>query len=307
MYHYTYWGNSTLSAADNMALEEFFLADSAEKKRAHIRFYDFAGDTVVLGYNQATDAVKRWGGDFAIVRRGTGGSHVHVGGNILAYSFVVPRDGSFRKHPDFRAYYAEKVAKSLEKLGLTDIVVDNDASTIMTGSRVIASHALRWGVGSALLHGIVIITPYDVDKVMNRVHLGYREIGSKVYTEESALRQIPAVVQLLPQIKPNATPEQREFYFKQILGETILREVAGSGFTRQELSDAVLMAARNMQMPRSTQNWLQHRNPEFTHDVIEELPGEQLSGPLKSGWGYCLYIQVPDKDFKKMSEPSEKK
>jgi len=35
------------------------------------------------------------------------------------------------------------------------------------------------------------------------------------------------------------------------------------------------------------------------------MPGEELDGPLKEKQGYCLYIQVPDKDFKHMAEPEE--
>ena len=307
MYHYKYWGNRTLPALDNMALEEYFLREAAEKKTAHIRFYDFAKDTVVLGYNQAIDAVKSWTNDFTVIRRGSGGSHVHVGDNILAYSFVIPRDGSFINHPDFRKYYADKVAKSLEKIGIQDILVDNQASTIMTGNRVIASHAVVWGVRGALLHGIVIITPYDVNKVWERVHLGHREIGNKIYTEASALKNIPAVVNLLSHVKPNATPEQRQRYFKDILGEMILREVAGSDYEKEELTDAVLLAARNVQQAKySQEKWNKFRDPVHTKEVIEELPEEELTGPLKKGWGYCLYIQVPDKDFKNMADPEDK-
>lgn len=306
MYHYRYWGNHTLNAQDNMALEEYFLRVAADTKTAHIRFYDFDQDTVVLGYNQAPDAVKQWAPDFGVVRRGTGGSHVQVGGNILAYSFIIPRDGTFNKHPDFRAYYAELVANALENIGLKDIIVDNNASTIMTGNRVIASHALRWGARSALLHGIVMVTPYDVDKVMNRVYLGYRKIGNTIYTEESALRHIPTLIQSLPEIKPSATPEQREHYFKQLLGESILQEVAGTNYQKEELTDTILAQARNQHSERYEQErWLKRRLPEFTPEEIEELPGETLNDKLKQGWGYCLYIQVPDKDFKHMADPED--
>lgn len=306
MYSYQYWGNHTLPAVDNMALEEFFLRKAADERTAHIRFYDFQGDTVVLGYNQATSALKQWANDFAVVRRGSGGSHVHLNDNILAYSFIIPRDGNFRNLNDFRAYYGQKVADSLEKMGLQDIIVDNKASTIMTGDRVIASHALTWGINSALLHGIVHITPYDVDKVMQRVNLGHRKIGNTIYTEASALRRLPALAHVLPNIKPNATPEQRQRHFKDLLSETILREVAGTDYTREELTDALIAQARAYREDKYSQpRWIKHRDPVFTPEEIEELPGEKLDGPLKHGWGYCLYIQVPDKDFKKMSEPED--
>jgi len=306
MYQYTYWGNSTQSANDNMALEEYFLNVSAKEQSAHIRFYDFDKDTVVLRYNQSPSAVRQWTDDFNVTRRGSGGSHVQVGGNILAYSFIIPRDGNFRSHPKFRAYYAEKVADALEGIGLTDIVVDNDASTIMTGDRVVASHALKWNVRSALLHGIVMITPYDVDKIMQRVYLGQRTIGSSTYTEASALRNIPTLTQALPNLKPNANAEQREHYFKQLVGEAILKEVAGKDYRREELSEAILQQAREYHGARYSQpRWLKRRLPTFTPEEVEELPGETLDDPLKKDWGYCLYIQVPDKKFKNMAEPED--
>src|SRR3989344_2902088 len=166
MYDYTYWRNDTLDGLDNMALEEHFLQDSAKTKNAHIRFYDFSKDTVVLGYSQALDALKTWDSSFNVVRRASGGSHVHVGKNILAYSVIVPRDGSFVNHQDFRIYYADQIAKALETIGITNITKDHNASTIMQNDKVIASHAVTWGAKSALLHGLVMIDPYNMNQVL---------------------------------------------------------------------------------------------------------------------------------------------
>jgi lipoate-protein ligase A len=306
VYHYSYWGITTLSALDNMALEEYFLRHAAEHKSAHIRFYDFSKDSVVIGYNQALDAVKRWDTSFHVARRGTGGSHVHVAGNILAYSFIIPRDGSFSNHPDFRAYYADRVARALEKIGIPNITTDHKASTIMQDGKVIASHAVRWGVKSALLHGLLTITPYNVNLLLQRIHLGTRVIGSKEYAEADALRVIPTVTQALPQLKPHATPEQKAQYCKELIAAAILQEVAGTDYTRAELNETIMAQARIIQEQRyATETWLRQRDPTFTPEEIEELPGERLDGPLKEKWGYCLYIQVPDKDFKKMALPRE--
>lgn len=306
MYQYNYWGITTLSALDNMALEEYFLGHSAAHKSAHIRFYDFTKDSVIIGYNQALDAVKRWDASFHVARRGTGGSHVHVGNNILSYSFIIPRDGSFRTHPDFRTYYADHVAHALEKIGLRNITTDHRASTIMQDGRVIASHAVRWGVQSALLHGLMTIDPYDVDRIVARIHLATRVIGGKEYTEADALRAIPTLTQGLRALKPNATPEQKAQYCKELIAAAILREVAGRNFTTAALNESIMAHARKLQEERyATEAWLKQRDPTFTPEEIEELPGEELTGPLKEKWGYCLYIQVPDKEFKNMTVPRE--
>jgi hypothetical protein len=38
---------------------------------------------------------------------------------------------------------------------------------------------------------------------------------------------------------------------------------------------------------------------------VEAIPGEELSGKLKKDLGYCMYIEVPDKDFAKMTLPED--
>jgi len=306
MFNYLYWGLSSLQGMDNMALEEYFLRKSAEDKSAHIRFYDFAKDTVVLGYGQALDAVKKWDSSFTVARRASGGSHVHVGKNVLAYSFIIPRDGSFSNHQDFRIHYAEKVAAALEAVGIPALSTDHNASTIMQENKVIASHAVTWGVNSALLHGLVMIDPYDIQRLLERVHLATRNIGSKQYAEADALGQIPTVTRILAELKQHATPEQKSAYCKEIVGNAILKEVAGTSFTKSALTENILARARAVQNEKyASESWLKQRDPIFTPDEIEEMPGEQLDGPLKKNMGYCLYIQVPDKDFKKMAEPRE--
>ena len=162
MFDYEYWGNRAFSAEDNMALEEFFLQRA--QKNAVIRFFDFQKDSLILGYAQHTDAIKNPLGA-SVVRRLTGGSHVQVGQNTFVYSFAVPRSGEFSTFTDMRKYYAQHVADALENVGMENIEVDNKASTINSNGRVVASHAVIWGAKSALLHGLVIIDPYDAEKM----------------------------------------------------------------------------------------------------------------------------------------------
>lgn len=50
--------------------------------------------------------------------------------------------------------------------------------------------------------------------------------------------------------------------------------------------------------------WIEKRRPPFTKDRIEAIPFEELDGPLKKDLGYCMFLQVKDKDFKKIAEPS---
>ena len=302
MFNYQYWKNDLYTANVNMALEEFFLKHSAETKAATLRLWSVPKDAGVLGYSQDTDVIKKIDTDFNIVRRASGGSHIQIGPNILSYTMTVPRDGSFKNYEDMRAYYAEKIANSLSNLGIEGLSVDNKASTVNVEGRVVASHAIIWGVQSALLHGLIIIDPYDVDKISSRLVLGSRKIGNNTYTEYSALKNIPTVSKLLDKVAKNAN--DRTEALKEILTKEILSEVSRGKHTNHLVDNKVLTKSYELiQQKYGQDEWTNLKKPAFTKEQIEEIPGEELDGPLKKNLGYCLYIQVKDKDFKKMAEP----
>ena len=129
MFDYEYCGNKVYKSHLNMAFEEYLLERAAKTSKASVRFYSFPKDSIVLGYAQDTDVIKKLDSNVELTRRATGGSHVQVGSNVLAYSFVVPRDGSFKNYSDMRTYYAESVANALIDLGLDNLKV---RTTVMT-------------------------------------------------------------------------------------------------------------------------------------------------------------------------------
>lgn len=294
MFDYEYWGNEVFPANTNMILEEFFLRRAAQYPVACMRFFSVPKDAVVLGYAQATDALKKKDASFDVVRRPTGGSHVQIGKNILAYSFAVPRDGSFRNYEDMRAYYAQHVADALEGLGIENIAVDNRASTINVDGKVVASHAIIWGVESALLHGLIVLDPYDVGRIMKRVFLAKRKIGGRLYTEQAALENIPAVSTLL---------EGRKMALKDLIGEAVLSRVTEGKYRRIRIDGKILGRCSELETKYCADEWIEGRKPPFAAEEIEEIPGEELDGKLRKNLGYCLYSQVKNKDFRKMAGP----
>ncbi len=304
MLDYEYWGLGSFSAKTNMALEELMLK-KAIKGVAPFRFWDFSKDSVVLGYAQATDAVKKTDNSFDVVRRITGGSHVQTGKNILAYTFAVPRDGSFGSFEDLRAYFADIVAKGLVGLGIENIVVDNKASTIMVDNKIVASHAIIWGIESALLHGLILIDPYDVDKVSERVNLAQRKIGSSVYKEYTALKNLPAVSRLLSSVAPNLDDQSRSDFLKGTVANSIMKNLTNK-FEKKQITDSTISEAFDIvNNKHKKSSWIENRKPPFTEDEIEKIPGEELNGNLKKNLGYCLFMQVKNKDFKKMAQSTE--
>jgi len=302
MFDYEYWGNGTFSADLNMALEEFFLK-RASLGKAIARFFSFPRDCVVLGYAQANDPIKKLDNSFDLTRRITGGSHVQTGSNIIAYSFAVPRDGSFRHYEDMRAYYAALVAEGLGDIGIKNIVVDNKASTINVDGKIIASHAIIWGVESALLHGLIILDSYDVDTLANRIFLGKRKIGNNIYSEYAALKNLPAVSALLNNVAANSSESVRTDALKGIIAQAVLRRVT-KNHKKMAVDERTSAESLNLIKKKfGREEWLKKREPPFTKTEIEAIPDSwesSLDGELKRNLGYCLFLQVKDKDFKKM-------
>lgn len=297
MFDYEYWGNATLPAHLNMALEEFFLRRAATGK-AIVRFYSFPRDTVVLGYAQANDPVKRFDNTFDVTRRISGGSHIQTGQNIIAYSFAAPRDGSFSHYEDMRAYYAQHVADALTDLGIEGVEVDNKASTINVDGKIIAAHAAVWGVHSALLHGLICIDPYDADGLANRVQLGTRKIGGNAYSEYQALKRLPAISLLLKKLAPHAP--DRTAALREIVGDAILRRVTRDHEKMEVTPQNVKESYELMRDKFGQSRWINSRRPPFTKQEIEEIPFEELNGELLKNLDYCLFLQVENSDFKRM-------
>ena len=309
MFDYVYWGNNSFPANINMALEEFFTKLAASEKVPSIRFFTFDRDSLVLSYGQATDAIKKLDKEVELTRRLTGGSHVQQGRNALSYMFTVPHDGTFRNFSDMRAYYADIVGKAFENLGIENVEVDNRACGVKINGKVAASHAMFWGIDSALLHGIIIVKPYNVEKIANRIWLRNRKIHGKIYTEESALRNIPAVMNQLKNFAPNARPEQKLKAVHEIIAHEILKEATKGKFEKRQIDEKIIARLQPLlQEKYNKQSWIQRRMPPFTEDEVKEIPGlygRRLDGILMKKMPYCLWIEVKNRDFKKMAEPSE--
>ncbi|MBI4181732.1 MAG: lipoate--protein ligase family protein [Candidatus Aenigmarchaeota archaeon] len=309
MYAYQSWGLTVLPAGLQMALEEHAL-QLARKGQAVVRTFSTPQDAVVLGYAQAPDVVQGgWGSQamhsvhhagvasappLDLVRRPTGGSHVQIGPNTLAYSVAVPRDGSFRTYEDFRRYYGDALVRALGDLGI-QAAADHAASTVNVAGRVVASHAVLWGTEAALLHGLLVLSPYDVDLLARRVLLQTRAIRGQPCSEAAAIRRIPALSLLL---------RRDSALLREAVSQAILRafsrdgSLASAPLAPRDLRQADLLRRQKHGHPA----WIRGRAPPFSPEGVEAIPGEELAGPLKAGLGYCFYSQVRDQDFRRMVE-----
>ena len=108
----------------------------------------------------------------------------------------------------------------------------------------------------------------------------------------------------MDKVGKNLNQEQRTEALKSMVAEELLKTVAENNFESRKVDGKVLAEAHKLiQKKYGQEEWTNLKKPAFTEDEIEEIPGESLDGPLKKDLGYCLYIQVKDKDFRKMAEP----
>jgi lipoate-protein ligase A len=299
MFNYIYLGYSTRSAEENLSLEEYYLLESEKTQNAYVRFYDFEKDTIVCGYAQAFDPIKKIDSSFSINRRTTGGSHIQVGKNSLAYSIIIPNNGQFKHMEDFRKYYSQKIADTLEELGIPDIEVDNNASTVMSDKKVIASHALRWNVKSGLLHGVVMITPYVMNILDQRVRLNERKIGNKFYSEFDALKNIPVLNDFINIDSSDKVKSLKFVFIKEFLNQLFRK----TDISKYDILTKDLIGAKSIGKDRFYSNdWIKERLNPFKEEDVLAIPGSELCGKLEENKGYCLYVEVPDKKFKYMTE-----
>ena len=304
MFDYEYWGNNVLPIKDNMAVEEYLLNDSAKNNVATVRFWNVEKDSVVIGYGESPRNIKKVDSSFDFTRRITGGSHVQFDKNCLAYTITVPRDGSFKHFDDMRKYYADKIVDALSELGVNDIFADNRASTINVNGKVMASHAMFWGVNSALMHGLMLIDHYNVDKLYERMILKDRRVGKNIYREYDALKTAPAAKDLLFKNKIEISDDNKVKYIKEKIAEKILTEITNGKYMNKGLDNSIISNSRSIVASTHTGTpWINDRAPPYTSENVDSIPGEELAGKLKDNLGYCMYIEVPDKDFSKMVDP----
>ena len=310
LFPYEYWGNSSsLPASSQMALEDYFRQYVAQASQglngrtAVIRFFSFPRDTVVIGYGQDTDVLKKRDSSFSVVRRITGGAHIQLGPESLAYSIVVPRDGTFSNWREMREYYAGLIAKALMRLGVPEIETNNELANLTLKGRILSSHSSFWGVQSALVHGLIILYPYDVDKIAERVALRARSIGGRTYSEHRALKALPTVYDELRNklVRARLAPK----ILRQIVANAILHEITGGRFMQVDITPDILFDVGKLVRDKyGTLTWFEERNPVFTTNEVIEIEGtDGLDTPLAKDRGYCLFHGVSDEDFRQMTEP----
>ena len=305
MFDYEYWGTNTLPISQNMAMEEYLLSRSAASKVATVRFWNAPKDSVVIGYGESKANIKHIDQSFDLARRITGGSHVEFDKACIAYSFTVPRDGSFKYFNDMRKYFADILVNSLEKLGVEDVYADNRASTVNVDQKVIASHAIFWGVDSALLHGLLLVDHYEVDKIFERMLLSERRIGRHTYSEYDALKSAPAASEIIKKAQGLSGAERTDAVKRMIADVVLLEATSGAHKNIGVTEDVLKKASRLVSSTHSDSRWLDMRTPQYKKEEVDAIPGESLDGKLKENLGYCMYIEVDDRSFSRMTLPKE--
>lgn len=290
---FEFWGLEEFSAATNMGIDEHMMHYSAESNSSVIRFYT-VHDAMGIGYAEQLKILTKDKPTFEVFRRPTGGSHVQVDSSTLMYAFAAPRNGTFETYKSMRTYFDEQIAKGLRDLGISSALANVDAATIDIDGKVVGGDSMLWGVQSGLLQGLLVIDPYDVEKINERMQLKTRMIDGKVYREFDALKNLPAISTYLDDNKKQTA--------KEIVADSILQRITGESHTEVKINDRILNEARKFVGKRyGRRSWLEKHKPTFKKDEIEESPREELQGPLSTRDGYCFYGLISDDEFKQMA------
>lgn len=173
----------SLSAAENMALDEMLLELKAEEKIPHtLRFLQFAGPAVLVGHHQCVEEEVRL--DYCtrrgveINRRLTGGGALYWGRPEIGWEIYISKSHP-RIPPGVEALYArmgEAGALGLRRLGLQAFF--RPRNDIEVGGRKISGTGGTELSGAILFQGTVLVD-FDVDKMLRALRIPTEKLQGK--------------------------------------------------------------------------------------------------------------------------------
>lgn len=299
---FEFWGIDEFSGTMNMGIDEYMTQCSSESNSSILRFYTVR-DAMGIGYGQRLKILKDKP-EFEIFRRITGGSQVQGDSSTLMYSLATPHE-TFESVRSLRTYIDERIAKGLRDLGISSAAADVDTATIDIDGKVVGGDSMIRGKKnefnenkSDLLQGILVINPYDVEKISKRMPLKSRIIDGEVYREYDALKNLPPISTCLDGVIKHDAME--------LVTDSILQRLTGGSYKEVKQNNGFLNEAKKFVDRRyGRRSWLENQKPDYEKGEIEESPGEELQGPLKTREGYCFYVLVKDPEFKIMAQKEE--
>ena len=162
-----------------------------------VSFYSFTDYKLILGNTQICSNILKSTSkkQRMISRRFSGANQVLSGDNSLAYTYISPFNvvSGRRDYEHYRANFSEKLAKTLEEIGVKDVTIDNYSSTISSCGKIIASHTIAYENNKILVHGFLTISPFDLSKLKDDFYFGSKKIDGKTILLEDILENLPSV------------------------------------------------------------------------------------------------------------------
>lgn len=265
---FNYFGNGSHDMYTNMAAEEHMMSRVSREGIPGLRLFTFDEPGIIIGYRQANDVTD----DLPVTRRMTPGSHVIVGDNTLGYSFCVP--STSKDVGKIRAHFAGQLAYALNDLGY-DAQEDNKASAIKIDGKIVAGHSMSGIGGSTLLHGFLVISPYE-RKILDSVNF-YRSVKGDGNVERRALENIPIISASIPNIT-----------------KAILRRI-----TDDEYETVIDPPTDNEIAKYRDENWQNNAFPHIKN--MERFPQEDPNSRLFERGKYCIWSNISDEDLSRMA------
>ncbi|MGC8587049.1 MAG: lipoate--protein ligase family protein [Candidatus Micrarchaeia archaeon] len=191
----TYFGYDTLSAADNMAIDELLEEKAGATGNLYLRFYDTPKNAIVLSISDHMKVIARDTSDAELSRRISGGKPIFLGKGTLSYSIEGPLSVLGSKQTRFgnpnaiHQMLGPHLAEALRRVaGLSsDRLTLGEVYSINIDGKPVAGHAQHINASSFIYHGVMAIEKWDAEYISERLRLregDYEKLDSLPYIKQ---------------------------------------------------------------------------------------------------------------------------
>ena len=281
MANFEYWGLDRESSPQTQISTDYLMMNRcSETGMPVLRMYCYPEETIVLGRHQHPSIIREGKSD--TIRRYTGGTATLEKPDDLCWAVAFPIAPNGHKNPlAGKTYYGNKVAKSLSYPGFA-AVSDPASSTIQINGRVVGGYATCMKEGIALIHGNIVITPFDAEKIDRTIHLRERVVRNITYAEKDAIDRIPAL------------SKRKNGISMTDVAEKLLDSMTG-GFYIQNTPNS--SAVKELETFHRTDDWV--LDGRHVDNVV--ALGEESFRRMLNRTGHCFYCEVGDDDFAMMA------
>lgn len=163
-------------AATNLAIDEYLLEETSDKRNKVFRIYDFEKPSVILARMESYKDINgvKEGVDYS--RRDTGGSVIYCDNNAMFYSIILPTGKNRFPEELHRNYFGPKIARVLDRAGVEKEKLGiGEHFSVRINGKTVSGNSQRKKKDAVLYHGVLALEPWDVEKLDSLIKLREKE------------------------------------------------------------------------------------------------------------------------------------